>query len=750
MKNIDSSSHVQGKSIYVDDIPVREGTLYGAVFSSSVASGIIKRLDLSKAEKLNGIIRIFTAKDIPGENQIGNIIKDEVLMAYDKISFQGQPIAFIVAKTQKAARIAAKMIKIDVDKLPVLTNPREAAKQNSLLLPAKTFNFGNIDSSWKKCVHIFKGTVDSSGQEHLYLEPQAAYVYPKENGGLKVLATTQSPAIVQCVISRVLNIPMNRIEVHVTRLGGGFGGKEHQADAWATLPALASYLLKKPVKLLLKRSEDIRMTGKRHPYESDFKIGLDDKLKIIAFKADYYQNAGAASDLSPAITDRTLFHATASYFVQNVQVTVHSCKTNLPPNTAFRGFGAPQGMFVIESAIAKASEALNIEATTIQKTNLLKEGDIFPYGQTAKNCEAHNCWNDAEKTFDLKKLKTETDEFNSSNILYKKGLSIIPLCFGISFTKTDLNQSSALVHVYTDGSVSISTGAIEMGQGVNTKFVQIVAKIFSISKSKIRIESTNTTTIANSPPTAASSAADLNGKALEKACIAILNRLKKVAAKRFSSKNITNIKLINEYIFVDDEKTNLDWTTLINESFSDMVSLSEHAHYATPKINFDTTILKGSPFAYHVYGTAITIATVDCLRGTYEVDAVKIVHDYGRSMNEIIDRGQTEGALVQGIGWVTSEEIIYDEKGTLMTNSLSTYKIPDIYSVPKKIEIKPLDSKGVDKAIFRSKAIGEPPFVYGIGSYFSILNAIKSFNHKATYKFSIPFTTEKVLLALYS
>jgi xanthine dehydrogenase large subunit len=554
---------------------------------------------------------------------------------------------------------------------------------------------------------------------------------------------------VQRHTAKVLGVGMHQIEVDVTRLGGGFGGKEDQATPWGVLAALGAYLLKKPVKYCLHRMEDMRMTGKRHPYSSDFKIGLDKDLKILAYEADFYQNAGAAADLSPAVLERTLFHCTNSYFVPNVRATAYSCRTNLPPNTAFRGFGGPQGMFVIESAIAKAADELGIPAWEIQKKNLLQDGDTFPYGQVAQQCEARNCWTQAEQLYHPQEMIAEIEEFNKINKLKKKGLSYMPICFGISFTKTLMNQARALVHIYMDGSVGISTGGVEMGQGLNTKMLQVAQQILSVGPKRVKLYTTNTNRIANTSPSAASATADLNGKAVQMACLALNQRLRELAAKELKVEKLDEIEIKDEKVWVRGDKTGMEWNTLILLAYTSRVNLSEHAHYATPEINFDYLTEKGHPFAYHVFGTAITQVTVDCLRGTYEVDAVKLAHDFGPSMNTIIDRGQIEGGLIQGIGWMTLEEVVYNQEGRLLSNALSTYKVPDIYSVPKEVDIHFMHTAGAPLAIFRSKAVGEPPLMYGIGAYFAIRNAVTAFSNGHKPEFSSPFTPEKVLLSLY-
>ncbi len=749
MKNKDSYGHVRGESLFVDDITVMQGTLHGLVFDASIAHGRIKNIDYSKAENLEGVVRIFTHLDIPGENQIGGIIQDEPLFAENEIHFMGQPIAFIVAESLAIAKKAKSLIEIEVANLPIITKAKEAFEKGLFTNAPRTFKKADVNEGFKKADYIFEGEAFTNGQEHLYLETQASYAYPLENGTIKIISSTQGPTAVQKTIANVLGVAMHSVELEVVRLGGGFGGKEDQATAWAAMTAVAVYHLHVPVKLVLERHDDIRMTGKRHPYHTFYKIGLNKDLKIIAFEADYLQNSGAAADLSPAIAERTLFHGTNSYYIENVRMTVHSCKTNLPPNTAFRGFGGPQGMFVIEAAIAKAAQELNIPAYKIQEANLLQEDDEFSYGQIAKNVLIQKVWNSAKTTFNFDKKSKEIDAFNAKNTALKKGISLMPITFGISFTNTPMNHARALVHIYQDGSVGVSTGAVEMGQSVNTKMLQVAAQSFGISSQNVKIETTNTTRVANTSPTAASTGADLNGKAVQLACTNLVDRLQRVAQEVLELENKSSISFYENYVYVNKKKTSLTWHKLVSEAFIRRVSLSENAHYATPEIHFDKKKEKGHPFAYHVYGTAITTVTLDCIRGTYEFDSVEIIHDFGKSMNLGIDIGQVEGALVQGLGWVTMEEIVYDDKGILRSNSLSGYKVPDVFAVPKIIKTIPFVSDGDDLAILKSKAVGEPPFMYAIGGYFALQNAIAAFNPRYNRKLDAPMTPEKTLLALY-
>ncbi len=749
MKNYDVIKHIKGESLFIDDLPFPEETLFAYVVDSKIAHGKITSIDLTKAVGVEGIKGVFTAEDIPGENQIGNIVKDESLFAHHTVQFIGEPIALVVGETLRSAKKAARLINIEYEKLPIIIDPREAYKNGDLIIPPRIFSYGNTETVWSKCDFIVEGRIDSGGQEHLYLETQGALAIPIEGSGVKIFSATQNPTAVQRVAARVLGLPMNNVEVDVLRIGGGFGGKEDQATPWSAMAALAAYKLSRPVKLVLSRQDDIRMTGKRHPYSSDYKIGLTSKGKIIAYEVTFYQNAGACADLSPAILDRTLFHATNSYYIPNVKATGLCCKTNLPPNTAFRGFGGPQGMFAIEAAIYKAAEKIGVKPKYIQKLNLLNDTDLFYYGQKTESSQANHCWETAEKKFNLEKEFKDIERFNSSSKVYKKGMALMPICFGISFTNTFMNQACALVHVYTDGSVGISTAAVEMGQGVNKKLVNITARTFSINPDRIKIETTNTTRAANTSPTAASSASDLNGNAVLIACKNILERLILLASTEYKTKSQSTY-LRDEVIYCYDTKTDLNWEKLVTLAYMKRISLSSQVHYATPGIYFDNKKNRGKPFAYHVYGTAAITATVDCLRGIYTIDSVKVVHDLGESLDITIDRGQAEGAIVQGIGWLTCEEIVHSNEGALLSNNLSTYKVPDIYAAPKEMEITFLDSSTNSFGPFNSKAIGEPPFMYGIGAYFAIMNAMKAFRPDINFEISAPLTPEKVLLSLHS
>jgi len=749
VKNFDSEMHVRGESRFLDDIPVPDGTLWAHVVYSRHAHGKNLKIDSSVARQRPGVHAVLTATDIPGENQTGGIIADEELLASHRVHFIGQPIALVVAEDPFEARQAVESITVEVEQLQVITDARDAFAKHELIVPPLTFSLGSTHQAWSACDVVVEGIAESGGQEHLYLETQAALAIPSE-GNVKIISSTQNPTAVQRVTARVLNLPMHKVEVDVGRIGGGFGGKEDQATPWAAMAALAAVKLNRPVKLVLHRQDDMRMTGKRHPYSSDFKIGLKKNGMIHAYEVSFYQNAGAACDLSPPVLSRSLSHCTNSYFIPNVQAVGYCCRTNLPPNTAFRGFGGPQAMFVIEAAIAKAAEALGIDPWVIQKQNLLQDGDQFPYGQIARHAQARTSWEALEQKIALDRVTSETEQFNASHCWTKKGFALMPICFGISFTNTMMNQASALVHIYTDGSIGVSTAAIEMGQGVNMKILRTVEQVFSIPQEQIKLESTNTTRIANTSPTAASSGADLNGKAAYYACMKILQRLRILAAEELQSTTVDSIEIKNGIVHQSGKPSQLKWQELIGIAHQRRISLSEHYHYATPKIHFDVNTSKGHPFAYHVYGTALIRATVDCLRGIYEIDSVTVVHDVGESLHPTIDRSQAEGAIMQGIGWMTMEEVIYSKEGKLLTDALSTYKVPDIHFAPEAMNVYFLENSTNEFGPFNSKAIGEPPFMYGIAAFFAIRNALLQFRPDRDVAMIAPLTPERVLMALYS
>jgi len=750
MKHIDAVSHTRGESQYVDDMPQPSEMLYAAVFSSPVMHGKIMALHFQDACSMDGIVAVLTSKDIPGENQIGPIIQDEELLASAEVCYVGQPVALVIGTSPEIARKGVRKITIDVEQRPAITDPKEAFSKGNIIGSPRTFILGDVEATWQKCDLVLEGVCDIGGQEHVYLETQRARAIPLEENNLCIYSATQGPSAVQRHAAKVLGLPDHNIEVDVKRLGGGFGGKEDQATPWACMAALAAWHTKKPVELVLGRADDIKMTGKRHPYKSDFKIGVTREGKILAYEANHYQNSGATADLSPAVLERTLFHGTNSYFIPNVKIFGVCCRTNLPSNTAFRGFGGPQGMFVIESAIAKVAEKLDIPREEIQTKNLLKENDLFPYGQRVRNCRSLLTWNKAVEKYKLNEIRKRVEDYNKTHFEIKKGIAVMPICFGISFTTTYMNQASALVHVYTDGSISVSTGGVEMGQGLKSNIASIAAKGFGIRDARIKIESTNTTRVANMSPSAASATTVLNGNATLMAIGQVLDRLKSMVAKELGVQDKGRITIVNEKVLCDGRETDWTWDRLVQTAHLNRIDLSAHGFFATPEIYFDKIKEKGHPFAYHIFGTAIIEVTLDCLRGTYDIDSVKIVHDLGRPLSELVDRGQIEGGLAQGLGWMTIEDLSFNEKGQLLSGALATYKVPDVYFMPDDIELTFLEDEGNTLGPYGNKAVGEPPLMYGIGVFFAIRCAMRAFRPQKEFALASPLTPERVLLQLYA
>ena len=745
--HVDAPLHVSGESHYVDDQVPPAGMLHLAVVGSPVAHGVLNEIDVRDALEHPGVIGVITANDIPGENQIGSVIPDEPLLAEGHVHFQGAPVALVVAENAAAARLGAEAVRVDVDPLPVTVDPRVAFADGQIHGTSRVFASGDVEAAWADCDVIVEGSSDVAGQEHLYLETQRARAIPGDGNRMVVQSSTQGPYAVQKAAARVLGVPEHLVEVDVKRLGGGFGGKEDQATCWGALAALAAHVTGQPVELVLNRIDDLKMTGKRHPYAADWKIGAKADGTLVAFDVQHYQNAGAHCDLSLAVLERTLFHATNAYMIPNVRAFGVACKTHLPPNTAFRGFGGPQGMFAIECAITEIAEALDIDRAELQRKNLIAEGYQFHYGQKAERARSNLTWDRCVENQDVQGLRDECAAFNAANVDKKRGFAMMPICFGIAFTATFLNQASALVHVYTDGSVSVSTGGVEMGQGITTKLRTIAAKTFGIRASRVRLESTNTTRIANMSPSAASATTDLNGGATILAVNQIQKQLFELVAPEFGA-DAADLAIIDEKVCHNGVPTDWDWEKLVKHAYFSRVALSAHAFYATPGVWFDRETESGEPFAYHVYGTAAVTVTVDCLRGRYQLESVRLVHDLGRPVNPLVDIGQIEGGLAQGLGWMTLEELRYNDDGRLLSHALSTYKAPDAFFMPDDLQVEFVEDEN-PPGPYGSKAVGEPPLMYGIGAYFAIRDALKAYRPDAGLLHDAPMTPERVLLELH-
>lgn len=745
-RNPDAVLNVLGRTQYVDDLPENAGMLHGAVVLSPSAHGRFSGLDAAAALALDPSVVVLTKDDVPGKNQLGTAVEDEPLLADGEWHFQGQVLALVLASSRSLARRAAARVKIlGREDLRPIVDEREAYRLGKLILSPRTQRMGDPEAAYKDCDYIITGRVDNGGQEHVYLETQGAIAWADDSGGARIVSGTQAPSATQKIAARVLGVPMNLVEIETRRLGGAFGGKEDQANGWAALAALGAVKTGRPVKIYLNRRDDMQATGKRHPYSSDFKIGLKADGTILAFEADYFQNAGAACDLSPAILPRTLFHAAGAYHIPNVRVTGSMCRTNLVPFTAFRGFGGPQGLFVIESAIEKAARAMGKDPAEIQLKNLLSEGDSFHYGMAATDVRARATVERCLAKADYAGLRARIDEYNAAHRDSKRGAAVFPLCFGISFTKIMMNQGGSLVHVYNDGSVSVSTGAIEMGQGVGRKIALVAAATLGVEVASVRIESTRTTTVANTMPTAASTGADINAMAAQVACLEIRKRLVAAAAEKLGAAP-EEVELKDGRVYKGGADAGLSFSELVAFAHERRVDLSAHGFYATPGLFFDMAKEQGTPFLYHVYGCAVLSATVDTLRGYYRFDDAVIVHDIANSIDPVVDLGQIEGGFAQGLGWAALEELKFDEAGRLLANTLSTYKLPDAHFMPR-MDVEFFD-KPNPKTVANSKAVGEPPLMYGMAGYFAVLDALRAARPDSEGFYSIPMTPEKALMFL--
>lgn len=731
---------VQGRARFTGDLPLPVGCLHAQPAVAPVPHARFAAVHAAAALAEPGVVAVLTAADIPGDNEIGNLVADEPLLAADEVRCVGQPYALVVAESADAAWRASRLVSADWATLPAVVDLRAAIAAGSLLQPVRTLFHGDVDAAWSECATVVSGRVDLGSADHVYLETQCALAIPLDVG-LRVHSATQSPSTVQAAVARVTGLPMRAVEVDVSRLGGGFGGKEEQATGWACLAALAAVRLGRPVRLWLDRHDDLTITGGRHPCRAEFRLGLDSAQRILAYEATLSLDAGHSTDLSPAVLERALLHATDAYAIPHVRISGGCYRTNLPSNTAFRGFGAPQGIFVIEAAIRAAARQLGVPPEQLQQHNLLRDGDELPYGQAVGPVRGREAWSSLSEQ--NARVRAADEAWNGAGPRIRRGSAMVPLCFGIGFVTTAVNQAEALLHVYSDGSVSVSTGAVEMGQGVHAKVRAVVAATLGVPPELVSVASANTLRVANVSPTAASTGADLNGGAAREACRTILARLRPTAAELLGCAP-------TEVEFTDGAagpSGRVAWPDLVRAAYDRRVGLSAQAHYATPGLHLDTGSIRGTPFRYHVFGAALVEAEVDTLLGTGRVTRATVVHDCGHSLDEPVDRGQIEGALVQGVGWMTTEEVRRDAAGRLLSDSLASYKIPDLADAPE-IEVRLL-RRGNAKGLLNSKAVGEPPLVYGLGAYFALQDAIAGFAPDAATVFTSPLTPERIFGLLH-
>ena len=751
-KNIEHESavkHVTGKAIYTDDISEPKNLLHAVIGYSNCSKGVIKKIDYKDVLSSEGVVDIITEKDIEGINDVGPIFKGDKIFTSKNIEYYGQPIFAVIAKTNNLAKKAALKVKIDLKISKPIVSIEEALKKKSFVLKPKHLTRGNIKDGFKKSDNILKGKLYSGGQDHFYLEGQIAMTIPQEDNNFLVYSSTQHPSETQQIIGKVLKQNYNSIHVIVRRIGGGFGGKETQSFLFAAITSIAAKKLSKPVKLRVDRDDDMIMTGKRHDFLFDYEVGFNNSGEILALKIMMASRCGISPDLSGAINDRAIYHIDNAYFLPNIEINSYRCKTNTVSNTAFRGFGGPQGMFCIENIIENIAQKLNREASEIRKINFYKDKikNTTHYGMKITDNVIEDIFNKLIKKSNYKKRKAEINNFNKKNKVLKKGIAITPVKFGISFTTTHLNQGGALVHIYTDGSIHLNHGGIEMGQGLMTKLALVASNEFGLNYENIKISSTDTEKVPNTSASAASATTDINGAAIVNAINNIKSGLNEFIYDYF--KTNSKIKYENNFVYFDKRK--ISFKELINTAYLNRIPLSSSGFYKTNKINVNTKTLQGRPFLYFTYGAAVTEVIIDKLTGENKILQVDIIHDVGNSINKRIDKGQIEGGYIQGLGWLTTEEVSWKSNGVLTTHSPSTYKIPTAGETPFKFNVEIYDRGfNKEKVINRSKAVGEPPFMLAISSFIALKDAVYNANKgKNSENLIAPATAENILKSLH-
>jgi len=745
-----AAAHVSGEALYVDDIPALADTLDVYVAQCDVPHARITRLDLSRVRKDQRAVCVLAAGDIPGVNDASPVFGDDPLFAEDKVEFCGQALFAVAADSIEAARAAAAQAVVRYDELPAILTVSQAMAAKSFVRPKHTMRLGEAKQALKAVPHRIRHRCIVGGQDHFYLEGQVSLALPMEDGDIFVHCSTQHPSEVQSIVAHVLDVPFNAVTVEVRRMGGAFGGKESQAAPYAAMAALVASKTGRPAKVRLDRDDDMIMTGKRHDFRIDYDIGFDDDGRIVGLNAELAARCGYSADLSDAIVDRAMFHTDNCYSLQNAAITAHRCKTHTVSNTAFRGFGGPQGMVGIERALDQIAFSLGKDPLDVRKANFYGAPGIdntTPYHMTVDDSIIGELVEELEATSDYRARREKIRRDNAKHRWIKKGISLNPVKFGISFTTTHLNQAGALIHVYTDGSVHLNHGGTEMGQGLFVKIAQVVAEEFQIETDQVKITATTTGKVPNTSATAASSGSDMNGMAAQAAARTIKNRLIAHAVEQHKVAE-KDVVFLPGRVRVGNRE--MPFAELVREAYLARVSLSATGFYRTPKIHYDRETARGRPFYYFAYGAAVSEVSVDVLTGEYRVTRTDILHDVGKSLNPAIDMGQIEGGFVQGMGWLTTEELWWDGHGRLMTHAPSTYKIPAASDRPEDFRVA-LWSGGANRepTIHRSKAVGEPPLMLAISVFSALTDAVAAAgDYRVFPDLDAPATPEAVLMAI--
>lgn len=769
-KNIphDSSrGHVTGTSVFIDDRPLQQREVFVLPIGAPCAAGRLKNIDTSEALKQPGIIAAFTAKDLP-HNRWGTIVQDQPILVDDQIGYYDEPVVLLVADSQEAFLRARAMVKIEVEKQPAILSIDEAIAQNNFIYKANPFKCGEADKALAEAPHKLSGVFECGGQEHFYMESQACIAYPLEDGQIEIHASSQHPTETQHVVAHALGLSLHEVVCVVKRMGGGFGGKESQAAPFAAMAALVARRLNRPARLCLSKDDDMMMTGKRHPFKNFYEVGFDNEGRILSLKAKLYSDGGAYADLSHSILDRALFHIDGAYFLPNAHIEGFACRTNFHSNTAFRGFGGPQGTMTIESIIEDIAAYLKKDSLAIRELNCYgkDKNNVTHYGQKLDHNPLPDLFSELKQKANYEARRKEIDLFNATTRGKIRGLSMTATKFGIAFTARFLNQGNALVNVHKDGTVQVSTGATEMGQGVNTKIQQIVAHAFGIPAVMVKVMSTSTEKNHNTSPTAASSGSDINGAAALKAANGIKQRLSWLLQNVIAGtpmNDIAECPPVNslqldsaDFVFENEIVRHvpsgkvMGWPELVQQAYFNRMSLGEYAHFKTEGLGFDKARSLGTPFNYFTNGVALSEVQIDTWTGEYKVLRTDILMDLGRPINPGIDKGQVTGAFVQGMGWVTSEKLFYNKEGRLLSHSPTTYKIPNVQDTPRVFNVEFIKNDENHQNVHRSKAVGEPPFLLGISVWTALKDALRYKAQKRIPAIKSPATPEDVLMELTS
>jgi xanthine dehydrogenase large subunit len=747
-----AEGHISGKAIYTDD--QRQLTEMLSVYPvlSSHTRAQITKINVNSAYEVAGVVTVITADDVRGENDTGVILHDEILLPTEEVSYWGQAIVWVVGETDEAARLGAEKVIVEYEPLEAILNIKDAIAANSFHSEPQVIKRGDPNLAFEEADYYLEGEVEMNGQDHFYLETQASWVIPDGEGNYQVYASTQHPSETQIIVARVLGIPSNQVVVTCLRMGGAFGGKESQANPFTSIAAIASQKTGRPVRVKLKRHHDMILTGKRHGFLGQYKVGFTQEGKIIALDVALCADGGWSLDLSRPVLLRALLHIDNAYYIPYLEVQGKIAKTHKVSNTAFRGFGGPQGMVVIEDVIDRVARKLDLSPEIVRELNFYNgtgETNTTHYGEEIFDNRISKVWYEVKVNADFAKRKIAIAQFNQNNPYKKRGLAITPVKFGISFNKLQYNQAGALILIYTDGSIQINHGGTEMGQGLHTKMLQVAAQALGIKSDRLRIMHTSTDKVPNTSATAASSGSDLNGQAIKDACETLKARLAPVAVKMLDLDASEDFVFENDWIYCRTYPTaRVHFEEVVKQAYSDRISLSATGYYRTPNIYWNEKAGKGRPFYYYAYGAAVSEVEVDGFTGTFRLRQVDIVHDVGESLNPLVDRGQIEGGFVQGMGWLTMEELVWDDKGRLRTYAPSTYKIPTISEIPEQFNIKLLERAAQDGVIYGSKAVGEPPLMLAISVREAIRAAVAAFGKTDYVPLASPATPEAILWAI--